>query len=258
MNKYMFNEIEVLKTIQEHWTAFMKNVNADKCVIGISGGIDSTCVAALACKTFGKENVIGVSLPCMEQKDIEDVNAAFEHLQIKRLDFNIGEAFKSIILGLKNYDIDVSDVTQTNLPARLRMATLYAFSQSIPKSIVINTCNLSEDLLGWNTFGGDNIGSYAPIRWLTKTEVRKIASAIGVPDALVKKIPIDGLQPLSDEEKFGFSYADFDDYVRTGNPAFKYADKARSMYLKNKFKLDIIDLPGPKLDFPNCIASKEA
>lgn len=251
---YTFDETEVFDKIKEHWTNFMKSTNSTKCVIGISGGIDSTCTAALACKIFGKENVIGISLPCDEQSDIADVMAVFDYLQIKKLDFNIGDAFHSIIDGVENNGLEVTDVTKTNLPARLRMATLYAFAQSIPGALVINTCNLSEDIVGYSTFGGDNFGSYSPLKNLTKTEVCKIASYIGVPEFLVMKTPIDGLQPLSDEDKLGFTYNKLDNLIRCINTNdYVFIDKIYTLYKQNKFKTDIVNLPGPEFNFPNFI-----
>lgn len=250
--EYKFDESEVFDIIKNDWLDFAEAVGINKFILGISGGIDSTTVAALACKIFGKENVYGLSMPCDWQKDMDDVNAVFEHLCIKRFDFDIGDANRSIVNGIENTGIEVSDQTKTNLPARLRMATVYAFAQSL-NALVLNTCNLSEDILGWNTFGGDNIGSYAPLRHLTKTEVRKLAAWLDVPSILVSKTPVDGLQPKSDEENFGFTYAEFDDYLRTGNTAFKFVDKSKDMYLRNKFKLDIVDLPGPEFDFPNYV-----
>lgn len=250
--EYKFNESDVFDIIKNDWLDFAEAVGTNKFILGISGGIDSTTVAALACKIFGKENVYGLSMPCDGQKDIDDVNKVFEHLGIKRFDFDIGDANRSVINGVENNGIDVSNQTKTNLPARLRMASVYAFAQSL-NAIVLNTCNLSEDILGWNTFGGDNIGSYAPLRHLTKTEVRKLAIWLNIPSALVSKTPIDGLQSKSDEENFGFTYAEFDDYLRTGNVSFKLANKSKDMYLRNKFKLDIVDLPGPKFDFLNYV-----
>ena len=250
--EYKFNESDVFDIIKNDWLDFAEAVGTNKFILGISGGIDSTTVAALACKIFGKENVYGLSMPCDGQKDIDDVNKVFEHLGIKRFDFDIGDANRSVINGVENNGIDVSNQTKTNLPARLRMASVYAFAQSL-NAIVLNTCNLSEDILGWNTFGGDNIGSYAPLRHLTKTEVRKLAIWLNIPSALVSKTPIDGLQSKSDEENFGFTYAEFDDYLRTGNASFKLANKSKDMYLRNKFKLDIVDLPGPKFDFLNYV-----
>jgi len=253
MNNYTFDVVKVFDCIANNWNTFMANTHASKCIVGISGGIDSTCVAALGCRIFGVENVIGISLPCNGQKDADDVDKVFDYLKIKRFDFDIGDTFYSVLDGLSDNGLSIHPDTNTNLPARLRMASLYAFSQSIPGSMVINTCNLSEDILGWNTFGGDNIGSYAPIRWLTKSEVRKLAKWLDVPNTLIEKTPIDGLQPLSDEEKFGFSYTEFDNYVRTGNSNFKFIEKVKNMYLKNKFKLDIVNLPGPYFNFPNYI-----
>ena len=250
--EYKFNESDVFDIIKNDWLDFAEAVGTNKFILGISSGIDSTTVAALACKIFGKENVYGLSMPCDGQKDIDDVNKVFEHLGIKRFDFDIGDANRSVINGVENNGIDISNQTKTNLPARLRMASVYAFAQSL-NAIVLNTCNLSEDILGWNTFGGDNIGSYAPLRHLTKTEVRKLAIWLNIPSALVSKTPIDGLQSKSDEENFGFTYAEFDDYLRTGNASFKFANKSKDMYLRNKFKLDIVDLPGPEFDFLNYI-----
>ena len=250
---YIFNETEVFNKIKEHWTNFMKSTNSTKCVIGISGGIDSTCTAALACKIFGKENVIGISLPCDEQADIADVIAVFDYLQIKKLNFNIGDTFHSIISGVENNALKVTDITKINLPARLRMATLYAFAQSIPGSLVINTCNLSESCMGYDTLFGDNCGSYAPIQKLTKTEVRKLASYIGVPNVLVMKTPIDGLQQYSDEERFGFSYETLDNYIRKGP---NYCDMVTmeailERFEASKYKLDMIHIKGPEFYFPN-------
>ena len=255
---YTFDETEVFNKIKEHWTNFMTSTNSTKCVIGISGGIDSTCTAALACKIFGKENVIGVSLPCDEQADIVDVMAVFDYLQIKKIDFNIGDAFHSIIDGVENNGLEVTDVTKTNLPARLRMVTLYAFAQSIPGALVINTCNISESCQNYDTLFGDNCGSYAPIQKLTKTEVRKLASHIGVPEFLVMKTPVDGLQQYSDEERFGYSYEVLDNYIRKGPNYCSVVTMAAIIerFNSGKYKLDMVHIKGPKFDFPNYLTGE--
>ena len=255
---YTFDETKVFNKIKEHWTNFMKSTNSTKCVIGISGGIDSTCTAALACKIFGKENVIGISLPCDEQADIVDVMAVFDYLQIKKLDFNIGDAFHSILNGVENNGLEVTDVTKTNLPARLRMATLYAFAQSIPGALVINTSNISESCMGYDTLFGDNCGSYAPIQKLTKTEVRKLASYIGVPEFLVMKTPIDGLQRYSDEERFGYSYEVLDNYIRKGPNYCSIVTMAAIIerFNSGKYKLDMVHIKGPEFDFPNYLTGE--
>lgn len=255
-NNYIFEVNSVFYAIENHWRNFMDKTHASKCVIGISGGIDSTCVAALACKIFGKENVIGISLPCDIQHDMDDVNAVFDVLGIKRIDFNIGDAFHSILDGVENSAIEISDVTRTNLPARLRMASLYAFAQSIPGALVINTCNLSETLQNYDTLWGDNCGSYAPIKDLTKTEVRKLAEFLGVPMKLVMKTPIDGLQKYSDEARFGYSYAELDDYIRNGIGYMALIAKMISRYNSGKFKIDMVHIDGPTFEFPDYIQEK--
>ena len=238
--------------IKNDWKKWVKEeFNKDdlKWVIGISGGIDSTCVAALACKIFGKENVIGVSLPCDGQKDIEDVDKVFNHLGIKRITIDIGDAFSSLKQGLENNCIEPSYDCKTNMPARLRMTALYGVAQSTG-GIVLNTCQLTEDVLGYATLYGDNAGSYAPIKGLTKTEVKMLAAWLAVPEELVNKTPIDGLQPLSDEEKLGLKYDDVDKYIRHIGETNRDVERlVMQKFVKNRFKLDIVKIPGPEFMF---------
>lgn len=249
---YGFNEEHVFDVIKEHWLKFAETTNNKKWVVGISGGIDSTTVAALACKIFGKDNVVGVSLPCDGQKDMEDVNSVFWCLGIKRVTIDVGDAFHSIIDQIDSNVIDVTYDTKTNLPARLRMSTLFAVAQSV-HGMVLNTCNMSESVVGYDTFGGDDMGSYAPIQDLVKTEVRALAKWLGVPAVLAEKTSIDGLQPLTDEEKLGMMYADLDQFIRTNIGSDELKKNVLDRYTKNKFKMDIIRLPGPKFGYPNYI-----
>ena len=180
----------------------------------------------------------------------------FDHLQIKRLDFDIGDAFYEVLDGVANNGIDISDVTRTNLPARLRMASLYAFAQSIPGALVINTCNLSETLQSYDTLWGDNCGSYAPIKNLTKTEVRKLAKWLGVPDDLVMKTPVDGLQDFTDEERFGYTYEELDNYIRYGKGDIALITAIIVRYKSGKFKIDMVNIDGPDFNFPDYIQEK--
>ena len=245
---YNFTPSLAYNEIKEHWKGWNSQVKPRCYVIGISGGIDSTCVAALACKIFGKDKVVGVSLPCNGQSDMSDVNKVFEHLGVKRIDIDIGDMFNLGINAVENNAIE------TNMPARLRMAMLYGVAQSL-NGAVLNTCNRSEDVVGYATLFGDNAGSYAPIAKLTKTEVKAVASWLGVPDALVSKTPIDGLQPLSDEQKLGITYAKIDDYIRsTGPVTLAERDLILKMFKKNKFKLEIMHIAGPEFaHYPDAI-----
>lgn len=135
------------------------------------------------------------------------------------------------------------------MPARLRMTALFGIAQCFG-SAVLNTCNRSESIVGYDTLFGDSCGSYAPLKMLTKTEVRELALWIGVPSHLAYKIPIDGLQPLTDEQKFGFSYSELDMFIRhAGEVSQKTADKIVDMYHQNKFKLEMVNVPGPSFGF---------
>lgn len=254
---YNFTPSLAYNEIKGHWTAWDSDIKPKRYVIGISGGIDSTCVAALACKLFGKDKVVGVSLPCNGQSDMSDVNEVFKHLGIKRIDIDIGDMFNIGINAIENNAIDITDVCRTNMPARLRMTMLYGVAQSL-NGVVLNTCNRSEDVVGYATLFGDNAGSYAPIAKLTKTEVKAIASWLGVPDALVNKTPIDGLQPLSDEQKLGITYAKIDDYIRsTGPVTLAERDLILKMFKKNKFKLETVCIAGPDFaHYPDAIRAQ--
>lgn len=253
MCKYGFQVEEAYNRIEEHWKQWASSVVAKKWVIGISGGKDSTVVAALAARIFGKHNVVGVIMPNDVQKDIGDSYKVCHLLGIKELTVNIGKAGKELLMQIGSrlsmqYCIDeLSYDTKTNLPARLRMSTLYATAQTVG-GIVLNTCNASEDCIGYSTIFGDNAGSYAPIQGLTVTEIRELGDWLGLPHELIHKTPLDGLQPLSDEDKLGFTYADLDKYIREDIGSAEFKDRINKMYLKNKFKTDIVRIPGPNFD----------
>ena len=254
---YGFTPETAFNEIKEHWLKWDAEVKPAKYVVGISGGIDSTCVAALACKIFGKEKVIGVSLPCDGQKDMADVDKVFEHLGIKRATIDIGDAFNSLLNGIENNCIELNDVCRTNMPARLRMTALYGVAQCFG-GVMVNTCNRSETVLGNDTLFGDDCGSYGPIQALTKSEVKAIATWLHVPEELVEKTPIDGLQPLSDEERLGVTYAEVDNYLRSvGNVPVAVETLIIDKFAKNKFKVEIVKVPGPKFEhYPDKIRAE--
>ena len=234
-----------------NWTKSILEKNRQtKVVIGISGGKDSSVVAAICAKAIGPENVIGVMMPNGEQKDIADSQSLIAHLGIKSTTVNIGNAFNDLCNDI-NLGVELSYDTKTNLPARLRMSTLYAVAQTVG-GFVANTCNLSEDTVGYATLYGDNAGSFAPISKLTTEEVMEIGDDLGLPFELVHKVPIDGLQPKTDEDKLGFTYHEVNELIRKGikGPHF---EKIMDMYRKNKFKLDIVRIPYFDPHLPNAI-----
>lgn len=234
-----------------NWTKSILEKNRQtKVVIGISGGKDSSVVAAICAKAIGPENVIGVMMPCGIQKDIGDSQKLIDFLGIKSTTVNIGNAFNDLCNAI-NLGVELSYDTKTNLPARLRMSTLYAVAQTVG-GFVANTCNLSEDTVGYATLYGDNAGSFAAISKLTTEEVMEIGDDLGLPFELVHKVPIDGLQPKTDEDKLGFTYHEVNELIRKGikGPHF---EKIMDMYRKNKFKLDIVRIPYFDPHLPNAI-----
>lgn len=216
---------------------FNKNGKDCKAVVGISGGKDSSVVAALCVKALGKDRVIGVLMPNGEQRDIDMARKLVDFLDIMNFEVNIKDAVDGVLRNLPMNAYDVSEQTITNLPARIRMATLYAISQSM-YGRVANTCNLSEDWVGYATKYGDAAGDFSPLSQLTVTEVKAIGRELGLPSELVDKTPTDGLCGKTDEDNLGFTYAELDAYIRDGiEPSEEVKAKIDSMHEKNLFKL---------------------
>ena len=229
---------------------FEENGKGCNAIVGISGGKDSSIVAALCVEALGEDRVIGVLMPNGEQKDIDMARKVVEKLRIKSIEIDISNAVNGVLDGISTaiYDnsrqgfntLDISDQTKINLPARIRMATLYAVSQS-NNGRVANTCNLSEDWVGYATRYGDAAGDFSPLSQLTVTEVKKIGKVLGLPEELINKTPSDGLCGKSDEDNLGFTYDVLDKYIRTGViDDVKVKIKIDSMHEKNLFKLQLM------------------
>ena len=220
---------------------FEKNGTGCNAFIGVSGGKDSTVAAALCVEALGKERVFGVQMPDGEQADIKDSNAVFEHLGIERLYCNIAEAKAKIISQVRLNDYCPTEQAEINLPPRLRMAMLYCLSQSW-NGRVANTCNLSEDYVGYSTKYGDTAGDFAPLKDFTSDEVIAIGEELGLPKHLLYKAPSDGLCGKTDEDNLGFTYAVLNKYIRTGkidDPKIK--EKIDHLHKVNAFKERLIE-----------------
>lgn len=224
---------------------FENNGKGCNAVIGISGGKDSSVVAALCVEALGRDRVIGVLMPCGEQQDIDKAQLLVDTLGIKHYIVNIKDAVDGIV---KNIPFELQEQSRINLPPRIRMSTLYAVSQS-NNGRVANTCNLSEDWVGYSTRYGDSVGDFSPCSHLTVDEVKQIGRLLGLPDVLVDKVPSDGLCGLSDEDKLGFTYAELDRYIREGVIEDE-EKKARidRLHRINLFKLQLMPAFEPDLE----------
>ena len=241
----MFDALKVKNECVEWIKKFFDENGKDcKAVVGISGGKDSSVCAALCVEALGKDRVIGVLMPCGEQSDIDMAHLLVSHLGIKHYVVNIGKTVEAALDSISELD-EISRQTRINLPARIRMSTLYAVSQSV-NGRVANTCNLSEDYVGYATRYGDGAGDFSPLSQMTVTEVRTIGRLLGLPDVLVDKPPIDGLSGKTDEDNLGFTYETLDRYIRTGEiDSQKTKEKIEKLHKMNKFKL----LPMPSFTF---------
>ena len=210
---YNFDAKKVKDECVEWIREFFKNNGPDcNAVLGISGGKDSSVAAALCVEALGKDRVIGVLMPCGVQHDIDMAELLVNTLGIKHYVVNIKDAVE----GLTNsVPFELSQQSKVNLPPRIRMATVYAVSQCF-NGRVVNTCNLSEDWVGYSTRYGDAAGDFSPMANLTVQEVKAIGRELGLPDVLVDKVPIDGLCGKTDEDNLGFTYWELDRYIREG------------------------------------------
>ncbi|MCR5636351.1 MAG: NAD(+) synthase [Clostridiales bacterium] len=223
---------------------FEENGKGCNAVVGISGGKDSSVVAALCVEALGKERVIGVLMPCGEQHDIDMAHLLVNHLDIKHYVINIKDAVDGI---KNNLPFEISKQSSINIPPRVRMTTLYAVSQS-HNGRVANTCNLSEDYVGYSTRYGDAAGDFSPCANLTVAEVKEIGRLLGLPDALIDKVPIDGLCGKTDEENLGFTYAELDKYIRTGEiEDLAHKEMIDKRHKANLFKLKLMPSFSPEI-----------
>ena len=216
---------------------FEKNGPGCNAVVGISGGKDSSVVAALCVEALGRDRVIGVLMPKGVQPDIDMAELLVRHLGIRHYVVNIQAACEALTAAIP---LELSAQSRTNMPPRVRMTTLYAVSQS-NNGRVANTCNLSEDWVGYSTRYGDCAGDFSPCSHLTVQEVKAVGRVLGLPACLVDKVPIDGLCGKTDEDNLGFTYAELDRYIREGvidNAETK--EKIDRLHRLNLFKLKLM------------------
>jgi len=240
---------KILADLIEWTSTTMRQSGGSQAVIGISGGKDSSVTAALMAKVLGPTNVYGVLMPDGVQVDIGFAEEICKQLAITAVKCDISGitgAYHQILQGLMPGR--VSEQTTINLPARVRMTLLYAISQSIPSSRVINTSNLSEDWVGYATLYGDMAGAFSPFGRMTTKDVIEIGRLLGVPEMFLIKTPADGLTGKSDEEILGVSYDVINRYIRTNHAPLEAKQRIDSMHEKSRFKFIPLPTFDPGLD----------
>ena len=243
----MFQALKIKNECVEWIKKFFEETGPDcNAVVGISGGKDSSVTAALCVEALGKDRVIGVLMPKGEQPDIDCSLKLVNHLGIKYYTVNIGETVEALKKALPE-EMELSEQTLMNISPRIRMTTLYAISQS-NNGRVANTCNLSEDWVGYSTRYGDAAGDFSPLSNLTVREVKAIGHILNLPEDLVEKPPIDGLCGKTDEDNLGFTYAVLDKYIRTGVcEDEEIKDLIERKHKANLFKLQLMPSFKPEI-----------
>lgn len=238
------NHDTIVKWIKD-WFKDKENYSA---VVGISGGKDSTVCAALLAEALGPKRVYGVEMPNGEQKDISDSDKVIKTLGIQKVVVNIGEAYKALSKEIHNQGLicENKPLYTTNTPARLRMVTLYGVA-ALVNGFVCNTCNRSEDYVGYSTKYGDAAGDFSLLNRLTKTEVVELGDYMKLPQELVHKAPSDGMCGKTDEDNMGFTYDVLDKYLLTGlRPKSEEVwNKIQKMHNNPNTKLKLIEMPCP-------------
>ena len=239
----MFNakqEIDLIIDNIRHW--FSVNGKTASAVIGISGGKDSTIAAALLARALGPDRVVGVMIPCGIQSDIADSEEAIKSLGIRSVTINIEKPFADLMNEYNGIPgVYVSEDAQVNLQPRLRMCALYMVAQSLPEGgRVINTCNRSEDYVGYATKYGDCAGDISVLGNLFVSEILAIGDLLPeIPSHLVHKAPSDGLWGETDEDRLGFTYDQLETYMKNGTCKDKDIDaKIAKMHNNSRHKYE--------------------
>ena len=234
---YTFDAAKTAEALIQWTKDYFAQAGPDtKAVLGMSGGKDSTVSAAVLAKALGPDRVIGVSMPQGSQS-LNDADRICSQLGIKMYTVNVGKACQELMNAIADAGEELTKASIQNIPPRVRMTTLYAIGQT-NNARVVNTCNLSEDYIGYATKFGDGAGDFSLLANLTVTEVLAIGDYLGVPYEWVHKTPDDGLpHSCPDEEKIGFTYAELDIYIRTGKApeGFVHGNEAEGL------KVDKID-----------------
>lgn len=235
----MLKDPEMVRDEIVQWIRTYFEMNGPGCsaVIGISGGKDSTIAAALCVEALGRDRVFGVLMPNGEQADIQDSLRVVSILGIPYATINISGVTTALTSGIEEA-MSVSEQAAINMPARIRMTTLYAVAQSLDGGgRVVNTCNKSEDYVGYSTKFGDGAGDFSPLANLTVQEVRQIGYELPVPRDLIDKEPADGLCGKTDEDNLGFTYSQLDDYIVYGTSGDETIDRRiKTMHDRNLHK----------------------
>lgn len=215
----------------------VKAAHANGVIVGVSGGIDSAVVASLAKEAF-PDNYLTTWMPINSSK--EDWDCATELIKtkdLKSVTIDLEPVFNTMVGQITNAGQKLSDLSEANIKARLRMTNLYALAQT-NNYLVLGTDNADEWYIGYFTKFGDGGVDIVPIIHLLKGEVKQAAKMLGVPDSIINRKPSAGLwEGQTDENEIGYSYAQIDDYLKTktsNDP--KFVERIEGLHTRSEHK----------------------
>lgn len=205
---------EYLNVITDFMASYMEKANAEGFVLGLSGGVDSSLVAALAKKAVGKEKITCFMIPIDSQpSDLKDAVEIAQTLGLNFIIYDASEIYHQMINNFVKQNIIIDRSSLANLKVRIRMSILYAYGQS-NRLLVLGTDNADERYTGYFTKWGDGACDLLPIAHLIKKEVVEASKLLGIPERLAERVPSAGLfEGQTDEKEMGVKYEDLDNYL---------------------------------------------
>ena len=232
---------EIITFLQD----YLKDSHQDGYVLGLSGGVDSSLVAALTNKAVGKDKLMCIMMPIdSHPDDLKDAIALTKHFDLRYLVIDGSEQFHASLKEFEKNGEVLDTATKSNLKVRIRMTILYAYAQA-HKYLVLGTDNMDERYTGYFTKYGDGAADLLPIVYLNKGEVVEASKILGVPTYLAERVPTAGLFPgQTDEKEMGVLYKDLDAYL-LGQPVDEKV-KERIEYLHRISEHKRASIPTPK------------
>lgn len=205
---------EYLKVIEKFVKDYLALAKSDRYVLGLSGGVDSSLVAAICKNAVGKDHLTCIAMPIESlPEDLDDAKEVAKQLDVELIVIDGSETFRQTKKAFEDIGVELDRATLSNLKARIRMCILYAYAQK-HRGLVVGTDNADEKYTGYFTKYGDGGVDLLPIAHLLKGEVHEACLLYGLDKRLAYRVPSAGLfKGQTDESEMGITYKDLDDYL---------------------------------------------